>query len=335
MRNGVCYVGGSKKKKKMRRKTDYLKPIVESMRNPKILNTDFHIHTDVSADSNLNLAEAIDMVFLSGTPNVVGFANHETLSWITTNYIDGVSITPSVEITVSYMLENDYNEHWAHVLAVGFEPSDEGVIRGLIKLANARKDIVDALRYELRKYGVNIGKIDVAGKTSNMLIGDIARHIARTQAHKVLRMIKHIPYTFNRSGKRTLDIEGVASELFYVLRRKVNHVVGMARWPLEDLIQKVHNAGGKIIIAHPVLSHIKLEYEIFAQFSEMGVDAIEVLHPSMLGRPWDVKFMDELAQENSIGVTMGSDFHGNYDNNKNEYVNIIRSLKDLRAEAIG
>ena len=67
----------------------------------------------------------------------------------------------------------------------------------------------------------------------------------------------------------------------------------------------------------------------------MGVDAIEVLHPSMLGRPWDVKFMDELAQENSIGVTMGSDFHGNYDNNKNEYVNIIRSLKDLRAEAIG
>lgn len=318
-----------KRKEKQHSHSHYLKPLVESIRDPKILAADLHVHTRTSADSKLTPVDALHIFSESGFPHIVGFSDHESVTWLLTSVVDNVSITPAMEVTVSYTLDGDTNERWAHVLAVGFDPSDEEIREGLCALAHARKKILRAIIRELRRYGIRVKPIKVDGMTPSAVIGEIAKCAVAHSFHKVLKMLRL------KDGQ--ISEQKVEGRLFHLLRGRVKDLVKLARWPLEDFIEKVHRAGGIVIIAHPVASRVKLEYSVFAQFAEMGVDGIEILHPSIVYSPEKAKLIDELVGKVKIGVTMGSDFHGLYDtceSNLLEYAYTFEKLKEFRTEVL-
>jgi predicted metal-dependent phosphoesterase TrpH len=81
--------------------------------------------------------------------------------------------------------------------------------------------------------------------------------------------------------------------------------VGKDRLPMTDAIALIHRAGGLAILAHP---GGQLTRERVASLVQLGLDGIEVLHPSHSSA--DLQKLDALATEFQLARSGGSDWHG-------------------------
>ena len=70
-------------------------------------------------------------------------------------------------------------------------------------------------------------------------------------------------------------------------------------------IAMIHEAGGVAVLAHP---NIDAAYSHLDRLAGMGLDGIEVYHPSCSQR--DTDWFKHLAEKHRLIVTGGSDFHG-------------------------
>jgi predicted metal-dependent phosphoesterase TrpH len=81
--------------------------------------------------------------------------------------------------------------------------------------------------------------------------------------------------------------------------------------PIEEAIQRVIAAGGVASMAHPIRV-AKNNWDTLAKYvgamSRMGMQAIEVFHSDHT--PENVAYYQSLASRFGLGVTGGSDFHG-------------------------
>jgi len=79
---------------------------------------------------------------------------------------------------------------------------------------------------------------------------------------------------------------------------------------LERTAEVIHQAGGKVIIAHPL--SLWVSWSCFEEhaplWKETGIDGIEALH-SGASKKAAIK-LTELARKNNMLITGGSDFHG-------------------------
>lgn len=73
----------------------------------------------------------------------------------------------------------------------------------------------------------------------------------------------------------------------------------------EEVFERIHRAGGLVSLAHPALVG---RDEWIDEFAAAGLDALEVYH-SEHDRTTTARYLD-LASRLGIGVTGGSDFHG-------------------------
>ena len=76
---------------------------------------------------------------------------------------------------------------------------------------------------------------------------------------------------------------------------------------VQEVIEKIHEADGLAVLAHPKKSNIE---DKITDFIEMGLDGIEVWHPTADEEA--VEKFSKIAIENNILMTGGSDFHGMY-----------------------
>ncbi|MGN1141686.1 MAG: PHP domain-containing protein [Oliverpabstia sp.] len=75
-------------------------------------------------------------------------------------------------------------------------------------------------------------------------------------------------------------------------------------------VQLIHHAGGKAILAHPLLYHLTPEQldELTSQLVKSRLDGIEAIYSSNKGM--DETNMRRLARKYNLFITGGSDFHG-------------------------
>lgn len=75
-------------------------------------------------------------------------------------------------------------------------------------------------------------------------------------------------------------------------------------------IELIHHAGGKAVLAHPVLYHLSDEKlrELIADCVECGLEGIEVMYSTYT--PKEEKYIQKLAKEYHLKPSGGSDFHG-------------------------
>lgn len=76
---------------------------------------------------------------------------------------------------------------------------------------------------------------------------------------------------------------------------------------VQEVIEKIHEANGLAILAHPKQSNIE---DKINDFIEMGLDGIEVWHPTADEKA--IASFSKIALENNLLMTGGSDFHGMY-----------------------
>ena len=112
---------------------------------------------------------------------------------------------------------------------------------------------------------------------------------------------------------KALVQEGIAKDFQGAFKRYLGRkgkVWKRADWAdMSEVIDIVHQAGGKIILAHPTkykFSATKLNLIIDA-FASSGGDAIEVNYSglNLNHKAW----LKRLAKANSLQVSVGSDFH--------------------------
>lgn len=78
----------------------------------------------------------------------------------------------------------------------------------------------------------------------------------------------------------------------------------------QEAIDLIHHAGGKAILAHPVLYHMSDQRlrEMIAECKTCGLEGIEALYSTY--QAGDERYIRRLAEEYDLKLSGGSDFHG-------------------------
>ena len=78
----------------------------------------------------------------------------------------------------------------------------------------------------------------------------------------------------------------------------------------EECIRLIHESGGLSILAHPTLYHLSFQEigQVVGRLKKEGLDGMEVMYSTYT--PEEEKKMKQIAAENNLLFSGGSDFHG-------------------------
>lgn len=244
---------------------------------------DFHIHTTAS-DGALPPAELLERAAALGIAEMA-ITDHDTMrgyAAVADQVPPGVRLHPGVELSCVWGGCN------IHIVGIGIDPGHAAINTILDELDEARQARAVTIGERLEKAGMPgalAGALAVAGDSQ------IGRPHFATWMVDSGHVADH-----NEAFDRWLG------------RGKRGDV--KAYWPsLESVVGAVVTAGGKGVLAHPLkygLTGMKLQ-ALTTAFVAAGGSAIEILS----GRQTDdeVARLRRLANEHGLSVSVGSDFH--------------------------
>ncbi len=242
--------------------------------------SDLHVHTTFS-DGSLTPLEVVKWASNKDI-HAIAITDHDTIEGI--EYaIEGsklydVLIVPGIEI--SCMCEDEE----IHLLGYYFDLLDEKLLEKLRVLKNSRETRGERIIEKLNKLGLVLTLREVHDIAGNGVIG--RPHVARAMINR--KYVSSVQEAFDK----------------YLDKHKPAYV-DRYRLSLKEGISLIHQAGGVAVIAHPGLIKNK---RIFYDTIKMRIDGIEVIHSKH--SPEDVLKYEQIANENNLIITGGSDFHG-------------------------
>ncbi len=241
---------------------------------------DLHLHTTFS-DGYCSPREVIERVARIGL-EAVAITDHDEISAID-EAVDcgrslGVEVLSGVELSVIFRGKD------VHMLAYCFDPEDPALIKELSVFRDSRLGRARAIVDKLDKLGMPISFEAVIRKAGH---GSVGRpHIAN------VLLEDGFVYSFHEAFDK------------YIGNDKPAHVEKY-QLDLFDALDLIRAAGGVCVVAHPA---IQLSEQDLRDLIAAGVHGIEVVHPKHT--PEEMEHYRELARENGLIATGGSDFHG-------------------------
>ena len=241
---------------------------------------DLHVHTVIS-DGSFTAEQIVEMAAAAGL-RAISITDHDTTAGILPARVaaeaHGLEVISGIELS---SFENDVS---IHILGYFIDIEDQNLL-GFLDLFHENrirraKRIVD----KLHKLGIQIS-FDLVWQKAGP--GSIGRpHIAEVLLEDGFVL------SFEEAFIKYLATGRPAYEPNYPLA-------------LEDAIHLVHQAGGISFIAHPDLEVIEKRLTTLIR---SGLDGIEILHPRFDESV--VRRLYNIAIENELLVSGGSDFHG-------------------------
>lgn len=253
------------------------------------MSGDLHCHTRLS-DGSLGIEDLIIFAKKKGL-ETIAITDHDCLAGTVRGKIigtrHGVQVIPGVELSAT----DEENNKNVHILC--YLPDAPDMLEGLCKRNSlARKKAAHFMMLQVAKrYPITTEFIMKCATGSTNLY----------KKHMMQALIE-CGYTNSFNGdlfKKHFTKDG--DDCILVTPKYEN---------IKDVIEAVHTAGGIAILAHPVLSGC---VENIPEYKEMGIDGIEVYHPS--ANEEEQAMLRKIATKNKLLITGGSDFHGLY----NEY----------------
>ncbi|WP_062047155.1 PHP domain-containing protein [Bacillus sp. JCM 19034] len=238
---------------------------------------DLHMHTTAS-DGDYTPAELVKKAYKCGL-ETIAITDHDTLDGIkeAQNAAEKYHITviPAVELSTKY------NGNSVDILGYNISPSEE--LNETLKLLQVgRIDRAKRIIEKFNEIGFKITMEDVKEYSED---GVIARpHIAKAIVKKGY----------------VADYQMVFDE--YLADGKPCALPKKVLTPKEG-VEIIHQAGGLAVLAHPVY----LELQVVEQLLQFPFDGIEVWHRNH--KEEHRQLFKQLAQENQLIMTGGSDFH--------------------------
>lgn len=249
---------------------------------------DLHAHTTAS-DGSLSptaLVRAADALGLAA----LAVTDHDTVDGLAEamQAAQGLSITvlPGVELSV----EDDGGRF--HLLGYGFDPRDAGLRDALTHLRESRAARNELMAQRMAALGLPLTMDDVRAEA-----GPDSQVIARP--HFAQALLKRGLAT---SVQDAFDRYLAAGRPLYLPKQVLTPRLA---------ISCIHDAGGVAVMAHPGLIALEPEAlaarvaDLAAQAKMDGLEAFYSQHSEAQTR----RFLD-IAQQNNLLVTGGSDFHG-------------------------
>lgn len=253
-------------------------------------NIDLHTHS-VYSDGTYTPTELVSYAKKKGL-SAISITDHDTIDGLDEarqqSDILGICFINGVEINSFCCINN--NKINIHVLGYMFIPSE--IKAYMTKLKTLRYEHNEAIINALRAIGIDIDYADMNIKGENNTITRL--NFARTLVQKgYANTVKEALYKYLRKG-------GAA-------------YVEYCNQPFSVVAQRIHDAGGIVSLAHPAqygLNYFETE-SLVRSLANIGLDAIECIHPSQ-DISYSQKIMN-LAKQNNLVITGGSDFHGKND----------------------
>lgn len=242
---------------------------------------DLHIHTTAS-DGNSTPEEIVDSA-RKHKLEIIAITDHDTILGYRkarkyARKFDDIQLLSGVEITA------DFNSRECHLLAYCFDPDHLAIKKLLAQHYRSRLERGKWIINQLSKQGLELDIEEVKAEANG---GNIGRpHIASVLVEK------GYVASFKEAFIRYLSDQSLGN----IYNEYHTH---------HEVIQKVKEAGGAIVIAHPGNLYSQDDLE---KLVEAGVDGIEFLHPS---HDYSTqKRIEKFAEKHNLLITGGSDFHG-------------------------
>lgn len=247
---------------------------------------DLHSHTTAS-DGTFSPAQLVDEAGRAGV-RILGITDHDTFSGY--DQASPLAQHAGLELVGGIELSTKLHGHSVHLLGYFLNPASKpdgfGVFRTWIgELQASRRDRNVRLIARLQELGVNITLEEVQTRGGEMTGRP---HFAQLLIEK----------GYVRNMQQAFDDYLDESAKGYVTRREPQ---------FEEAVQQIRQAGGIASLAHP----IRIREEVAAILPELraaGLNAIEAYHSDH--SPSQTALYLELAAQNGLLVTGGSDFHG-------------------------
>lgn len=242
---------------------------------------DLHSHTTCS-DGRLAPRDLVRLARATGV-HVLAVTDHDSVEalpdCLDEGRLQGVRIIPGIEMS------SRFEGHDVHVLGYGIDHAAPSLLRELEALHAGRRVRVGKICDKLRELGVGLEPAEVLAEAGGKSVG--RKHVARALLKKGL--VKSLDDAFNRYLGQGSPANVPANELTPA-----------------DAARIILEHGGVPSLAHPGF----LEDPALAEriLDSAPIRAIEVFH-RYRSSTRHLRYLD-LARRRNLGVTGGSDFHG-------------------------
>ena len=243
---------------------------------------DLHTHTSFS-DGSFAPSELVAAAKKIGL-SYLGITDHDTVDGVRHLYENGLLSDRNIHIIPGVELSAKHPTREVHLVGYNIDLYNAALIEMLDKIQEARWErfsrIVKVLQD--KKFGIR--------ETDILKIADTSRSIGR--AHIARALVKIGAFKSVRDAFDKMLAKGQAA---YVERYLPE---------VDEIVDVIHRAGGKVVLAHPKL----IGDDTLVESLCTKTDGLEVYYPCH--SPRDVQKYADLAQKYNLLVTGGSDFHG-------------------------
>jgi len=250
------------------------------------MSIDLHCHTKIS-DGSIGVEELLATAKRRGL-SAISITDHDAVTGATRATMLGKRLGIDVVHGVEFSAYEHARNNAVHMLCYLCDSPDrlEGTCR---KMALARRAAAtEMLRKVMRYYPI------------------VPEAVTRCAAGCATVYKQHIMHALIDAGY---------ADSFYgeTYRKLFSHEAGVARVNVEypdvwEIVDLIHSAGGLAVLAHPASYRNE---ELMQELTEKGLlDGIEVWHPDHSAE--DKNRLYSFAQDNSLLMTGGTDFHGMY-----------------------
>ncbi len=285
---------------------------------------DLHIHTNKS-DGKLSPKGVIDEA-VKNKVSTIAIADHDTVEAYTDELFSyakekNINLIPAVEISTKT------KKCGIHVLGYNIDINNEEFRKSLFKLRNARHDYLHNVAEKISALGYVID-VESLDKIDAVTKAHIASNIVLNPLNEKL-----LKETFGYIPTRGEYIETIMNEgcPAYVKKETVTPVMAA---------KMIRNAGGKVVLAHPVAYTYEdglTEDNMLSLVNEMNADGIEANYIYIHRSDNDKKIDDtkkwlKFAGDHNLFTTVGSDFH--YDDGIAPLIGLINENLNLTDDYI-
>jgi predicted metal-dependent phosphoesterase TrpH len=241
-------------------------------------NFDLHLHTTAS-DGIYSPTEVVRKAFQKGI-TLMAITDHDTLAGIKEAEYEGIKL--GVKVVAGIELSTKFKGQSVDVLGLDIR-KEAPLSSTLEQLQSKRRERGKQIIEKFCQIGLPITLEDVQVYSKGHIVA--RPHIAKAVVEKgYVKDIKTVFDLFLGDGKPCsvdkLDLSP------------------------EEAIKLIHAAGGKAVLAHPVLIE---DDDIVKELAQAPFDGIEVWHPKQ--NRDDQERYKKLARKHDLFITGGSDFH--------------------------
>ncbi len=256
---------------------------------------DLHLHSTES-DGVYSPTELVQMASASGL-SAIALTDHETTKGINeainAGHKYGLEVIPGVEISVGY------NSKELHIL--GYFPRNfEKLEKVLYDLRDGRYTRIAQMIDILNKMSISVNWEDIKKEIGNAAPGRL--HLARVLLKK--GYVSSLEEAFNKYLDRGRPV--------YIPRLRLK---------TKEAIELLIECNAVPVLAHPGITSEGVQ--TLQTLKSEGIKGIEVYHPEH--SKGQTLFYEQLAKQNNLLITGGSDFHGdeNYSVNNLNITNFL------------